>query len=567
MKQVRFIALLCLTIVLAQCQPAQPQSNSHDFIKLMENAKAANQSSRWTEAEKLWAEVVSLNPVTGEYWFYYGQAKYETGHYTEAISCFQKANDFGGWSPAECFLQLAKCYAMKKDQSQAMRCLRQARNAGLRSLTSITNDNAFAEYRNDLEFRVIAGLPYKEFENRTDGWRFDLNYLVGEIKRKAVKPYRFRMEKIDSMARVIDKSIPAMTDFQITVAFMKLMVMVNDGHTVLYPFSEKQTEFFQNLPLDFFYFEDGFYIIAAEKYYEHLIGSKVLMWDDKSTEAALQLLDLVIFRDQPWAVPRVGGLLFIRMVPLLNELGISKKPDEITLQLIAPSGKKEQVSVPANSPVLSRRLWDGLPTNWVSFHQKFKVSAPLYLKDPYNPYWFEYIKEQKTVYFQFNRVLSKENEPLEEFTMKLFNFINSNEVEKLVIDIRLNNGGNTERLIHFMNQLQGCKKIFERGKLFTIIGRRTYSAAQNFASFIEKWTPAILVGEPTGSSPNFVGEEFPFELPYSKLNANVSDWYHQSSWPYDYRKWTTPLIYTPLLFSDYKAGNDPALTSVLNFRK
>lgn len=567
MRQIRFVALFCCIVTIVRCQPSQPQSDPVGFMKLLENAKASNQSGRWAEAELLWAEVVKINPVTGEYWFYYGQAKYGTGHYTEAISSFQKANDFGGWSSAGCFLQIAKCYAMKKDQVQTLQYLKQAREAGLRSLSSIVSDNAFAEYFNNPEFRSIAGMPEKEFANRSEGWQFDLKYLVGEIKRKAVKPYRFRMEKIDSMARIIDKGIPAMTDFQITVAFMKLMVMVNDGHTVLYPFSEKQPEFFQNLPLDFYYFEDGFYIIAAEKTYEHLIGSKVLMWDDKSTEVALQLLDPVIFRDQPWAVPRVGGPFFIRMVPLLQELGISKKPNEINLQLILPNGKQEAVKVPANSPVISRKLWDGLPANWVSFLQKFKVNAPLYLKDPYNPYWFEYLKEQKTVYFQFNRVLSKESEPLEVFTNRLFNFINTNDVEKLIIDIRLNNGGNTERLIGLMNQLQGCKKIVERGRLFTIIGRRTYSAAQNFASFIEKWTPSILVGEPTGSSPNFVGEEFPFELPYSKLNANVSDWYHQSSWPSDYRKWTTPLIYTPPLFSDYKVGNDPALISILNLKK
>ena len=44
------------------------------------------------------------------------------------------------------------------------------------------------------------------------------------------------------------------------------------------------------------------------------------------------------------------------------------------------------------------------------------------------------------------------------------------------------------------------------GHLFVIIGRRTFSAAQNTVNMIEKNTNATFVGEPTGSRPNFVGE-------------------------------------------------------------
>ncbi len=557
---------LFLLVLLAQgstCQPNQAPKIPFDFIQQIENAKAANRNSHWPDAEKLWTEIVKTNPLVGEFWFYDGQAHYGNGHYDMAVQSFKKAYEQGGWSPAGCLLQLAKCYAKKKDYTQTLNYLKQSKDAGLRSLNSIVNDDAFNEYKNEPAFRIIAGLPIDESPDRINGWRFDLNYMVGEIKRKAVKPYRFSMEKIDSMQKAIDKHIPTMTDFKVIVAFMKLMVMVNDGHTILYPFSEKHTEFFQNLPLDFYYFEDGFYITSAEKNFEHLIGSKILGFDDKPIDEVLQLLSPVILRDQLWAVPRVGGPLFIRMVPLLHELGISKKTDEILISLILPNGKNEKISVPANSPVPSRKLWDGLPSNWVDYHKKFNIPKPLYLKDSSNPYWFEFLKEKKTVYFQFNRVMSKDNEPLGVFTEKLFSFINTNDVEKLVVDIRLNNGGSTELLIPLMNQLQGCKKIFERGKLFLITGRRTYSAGQNFTSFMEKWTPAILVGEPTGSSPNFVGEEFPFELPYSKLQANVSDWYHQSSWPNDYRKWTAPLIYCPVLFSEYKVGYDPAIASIL----
>ena len=62
----------------------------------------------------------------------------------------------------------------------------------------------------------------------------------------------------------------------------------------------------------------------------------------------------------------------------------------------------------------------------------------------------------------------------------------------------------------------------------------------NARSWLADHTPARFVGEPTGSSPNFVGETVPFRLPYSGFTVNVSDLYWQTSWPMDHRTWIPP---------------------------
>lgn len=76
--------------------------------------------------------------------------------------------------------------------------------------------------------------------------------------------------------------------------------------------------------------------------------------------------------------------------------------------------------------------------------------------------------------------------------------------------------------------------ILRRGdlKVFVVIGRHTFSAAQNTATLLDRHTDAVFVGEPSGSRPNFVGETAPFVLPCSGVRANVSDVYWQTSWPY-----------------------------------
>lgn len=170
------------------------------------------------------------------------------------------------------------------------------------------------------------------------------------------------------------------------------------------------------------------------------------------------------------------------------------------------------------------------------------------------------------MFFQYNSVRNDQKEPFAAFTERLFKFIGENAVEKLVIDLRWNNGGNTFLLTPLIRGLIKNEKINQRGKLFVITGRRTYSAAQNASTFFERHTSAIFVGEPTGSSPNFVGEEDPFVLPYSKILANVSNLFWQSAFPQDERTWIAPLIYVPPTFKAYSANRDAALEAILEYR-
>jgi hypothetical protein len=132
--------------------------------------------------------------------------------------------------------------------------------------------------------------------------------------------------------------------------------------------------------------------------------------------------------------------------------------------------------------------------------------------------------------------------------------------------MRWNNGGNTFLSRPLLYGLIKSDKVNKQGKLFVIIGRRTFSAAQNTSTFFERHTNAIFVGEPTGSSPNFVGEETPFTLPYSKITVNVSDLYWQSSWPQDYRTWIAPQIYAPPTFAAYHANRDPAMEAIMLYK-
>jgi tetratricopeptide (TPR) repeat protein len=165
---------------------------------------------------------------------------------------------------------------------------------------------------------------------------------------------------------------------------------------------------------------------------------------------------------------------------------------------------------------------------------------------------------------QFNGVANKENETVADFSKRLFDFVSKNPVDRFILDLRWNGGGN-----NFLNKplILGLikSKVDERGKLFTIISRHTFSAAQNLVNELEKYTNTIFVGEPTGENVNFYGDAARIELPNSKLVIRTSTLWWQNLDPRDRRRWTGPQLAAELTSTDYRTNNDPALKVILDY--
>lgn len=308
----------------------------------------------------------------------------------------------------------------------------------------------------------------------------------------------------------------------------------------------------------------GLFIVAADPKHKDLLGSQVVKFGSKTVNEIVETIRGVSSEDNKLWVRQIAPYR-MRHLPLLHAAGAIPHPDKVEMVLRGLDGKDRTVVIATDKT--QPNIWNVKPNppTWVNFPQTVGTPIPLYLKDAATPYWFEYLPESKTVYFQFNSVRNDQKESLAAFSERLFRFINEKEVEKLVVDMRWNNGGNTGLLPPLLQGVIKNDKINKRGKLFVIIGRRTYSAAQNAATYFDRDTNAIFVGEPTGSSPNFVGEEDPFVLPYSKLLANVSHLYWQSSYPQDQRTWVAPDLYAPPTFEAYRRNGDTALEAILSY--
>jgi hypothetical protein len=280
--------------------------------------------------------------------------------------------------------------------------------------------------------------------------------------------------------------------------------------------------------------------------------------------AAPAALGPLIARDNDLQVKfRVPALL--RQTAVLHGLGLTGDLGQVALTVRFPDGTGGDATVDAVPGLFH---WDRHPPGWTRLTDTVtERPAPLHLRHRELPYWFEYLPAADLVYFQYNAVADHPAEPFAAFCDRLFAFIADRRPGRLVIDLRWNGGGNTFLSQSLLHHLIRCPRVSRRGALFVIIGRLTFSAAQNTATAIGRETEPIFVGEPTGSRPNFTGETIPFELPYSKLRANAGDLFWQTSWPDDHRTWIAPDIYAPPTFEAFRRNDDPAMDAILALRE
>ena len=482
------------------------------------------------------------------------------------LSAYHKASDLGvNGLPSDVPLAIARCYTRLGEIDLALEWFEKAMKLGYRHLEEAQHDPDLQLLHENARFRELTATVDVSRMSRDEGWRYDLHLMAREIERRGYAPFRrTSREDFERQVASVDAAIAKLSDMQIVIAMMKLAAKVGDGHTMIYGFFERP-EFLQNMPIEMSFFEEGLFVVAADSRFSDLLGAQIIRFGSHSVEEVLNAIDPLISWDNP-AARQVMGPMRMRNAPLLAALGMIPYPTEVPLTVRDLSGRLRTVRLPADSEIPSRKLWDGYPKNWRRFVDTLSAPLPLYLRDPYRDYWFEYLAEPKTVYVQWNHVHDNPAEPIDRFFGRLSEFVQDHPVEKMVLDMRWNNGGDTGLVPVVLTSLIRDIKVDQPGKLFVITGHRTFSAAQNAATMIARFTPAIFAGDTTGSSPNFTGEDVPLQLPFSKIMVSISDLFWQSSWPTDNRVWIPPLIYCPPSFSEYRQNRDGALEAILNYR-
>jgi tetratricopeptide (TPR) repeat protein len=195
-----------------------------------------------------------------------------------------------------------------------------------------------------------------------------------------------------------------------------------------------------------------------------------------------------------------------------------------------------------------------------------RAELPLHLRHLRDThFWFEHLPESGALYVQFNSVNNSPEETLEQFTNRLWAFYEDNpgQIDKFVLDLRYNPGGNGYLLRPFIHEFIKHEEISKRGNLYAIIGPGTFSAASNCLAQLIEHTEVIVVGEPASGPLNWCSDTQLLQLPHSSMSLRVSTLCWQGGHASDARGYFPPEHPVPSLASDLFAGTDRALEVIL----
>ena len=77
---------------------------------------------------------------------------------------------------------------------------------------------------------------------------------------------------------------------------------------------------------------------------------------------------------------------------------------------------------------------------------------------------------------------------------RVFKEAKARSVERVILDLRLNGGGNNELNRPIWHALIRSERLNQKGKLWVLIGPQTFSAAMNCVDDLEMNTNALFAG-------------------------------------------------------------------------
>ncbi len=522
-------------------------------------ARKAIQEQRYDDAVKALAAYTAGNRFDGSGWSRYSYALHMAGNLEGSIEAGKKAIELG-YAPEIEMFSLACAYALQGKKDEALQWLKRSFENRFAEQESLVSEEDLKSLRDDPRFIELTGLNPPEEKNPAKRWAWDLDFLARRMEQMHWNLYakiskeRFHAE----IAALKSAAATGLSEDRLRVRISRLLAKIGDGHTTQSAFAGDQKSV-SRIPLHFQIFSDGVFVIGAPSNHSDLVGAQLLKVGSMPIEEVREQLK------QFCSVDNDMGYLYavpprLTSVAALQEIG-AVTGDQVDYTFRVPGGSTRSVTV-APEDITRDSLGRSSLFRPAYVYANAKSDLPLYMKDLEKPLTLEWLEEQKAVYFGFHAVAENPNQPFQEFIASMEKMFEEKRAENLIIDMRLNGGGNTGLVQPLLDALIRNTKIGRPGHLFIIIGRNTFSAAQNTVNMIETFTRATFVGEPTGSRPCFVGESTYIVMPYSKIRINCSSRYWQVIVSTDRRNWVQPQIAAELSFQDFAENRDPCMGAI-----
>ena len=375
-----------------------------------------------------------------------------------------------------------------------------------------------------------------------DQWRDDLRFLATELPAKH-KNLFFKLPKaeFDRQVARMDAEIPNMTDLQIRASLVRLMASVGNEHTTINAFAGEPS-----FPIVFVDFGDGIFVIAALANQPSAVGAKLRAINGVSVKELRDKLRPYVAEENDIS-SLVGIPALLRLAAPLRVEGIIPGMDRAQFEL-ERGGAHFTLDLPSARKPDFKSLTHGKEPRLYAEHRIRALD-----------YWFEYLPERKTIYVQYNDCRNMKEQSFSQFTTEVMKAADLRGVDRFIVDLRFNSGGTSTVIRPLVTALMARKSA----KVFTLVGRDTFSSGFMGALDLRDQAHAILVGEAMGQRPNSYSDIRTLKLPNSGLTAWYCTKFFRLAEVGDPPQ-IEPDVRVPLDSKDYFSGRDAVLEYALS---
>lgn len=357
----------------------------------------------------------------------------------------------------------------------------------------------------------------------------------------------------------------------------RIVALADNGHSVLVagPRSSRH----RRAPVRLEPFGESFHVVRARAEHADLLGARLVAIDGRPVEGARDQAR-TLFGGTPALRDRSVSVI-LESPSQLNLLGMADDPDAalyrfetgdgrvVERRLLAEESGANRATVRRNFYPLLRPEEEG----WVVLLAD--EAAPWSLREPGDPFRWREAPEVGGIVVDLRQMSNAPDQPIAAFLSEVEGVIAAQRPYNLVLDLRMNGGGDLTTARAFMQALPDRIP----GRIFVLTSPWTFSAAISSLGYLEQAAPekVVIVGEGVGDRLMFFAEGAPGTLPASGIRVLAATERHDyadgcRAYP-DCHVWVTrypivvpdldPDIAAPWTLDDYRAGRDPGLAAVV----
>jgi dienelactone hydrolase len=345
----------------------------------------------------------------------------------------------------------------------------------------------------------------------------------------------------------------ALSDDELTVGLMRLAALpgVRDGHTGIFPLDSSNRRVLHMYPIRLYTFSDGTYVVGQAGGEDLLRARLVAVNGVPLADVHAAVRPLVPHDNESTLMLRVNT--YLDTAEVLHGLGIAPSLGSLRFTFERDGARFDVPLAPMTVSAYGRAIGDLVHP---LIPQAVTGRIPAYVARRNQDQWTAKLASGRVFYIGYNLTESG-TWTLAQRTLKA---AKAKRLRGVVVDLRNNPGGDNHTYVELLNALV---RVAKTKRVVAIISRTTFSAAENFATDLERLVHPVFVGEPSGGSPNLYGDTTATSLPASGLTLHVATIYWQKSTADDPRVAIDPQVPVPLSSADFFAGRDPVLAAAV----